>query len=158
MFYFFDYFAAYHEVIAEFCNFSSFNQSFVDDIYSWLCFIPKIFKYLLDFWPSYFLSKLIPVFQVEYDLFHWQGPADFGVFYSWLVDELPIGMVVLYLEEEWSHINGLIAKGIQGAEDLFQLLPALFMQNASFGNFDGIIVIESSEIWTVDKEYIQELK
>jgi hypothetical protein len=156
--YFFDNLTTGHEVIAEFCNFSSFNQSFVDGIYSGLGFVLEVFKDLLYFWPCYLFSKLIPVLQVEYDLFHRQSSIDFGVFYSWLVDELPIGMVVLYLEEEWSHINGLVAESIQGAEDLLQLLPALLIQNASFGDFDRFIVIECGQVWTIDKEDIQELK
>lgn len=67
-------------------------------------------------------------------------------------------MVVLYLEEKGSHDDSFVSKGVQSVEDLLQLLPAFFIQNASLSDFDGLIVVYGCKIGTIDKEDVQELQ
>jgi hypothetical protein len=129
----------------------------VDGVNGRLRDVLEIGYYLLYFLPSDLLTAVTPVLEHEYNLLQWDRPLNFGVFDSWLIDELSISVIILNFEEERLQVDSLVSKGIQSVKYLSEFFPILLTQHTSFSNVYIIEVVVGGDIGSIVEENIQKL-
>ena len=140
-----DDFSLDHKVVAILGDTATLDHFLIDDVDSWLAFVLEISDDGLYLRPRDLLLEPVSVLKVEYDLFEGNGPSYFGILDGWLVDQMSVRIIVLDLEEKRFHGDGLVAEGVQGAEDVLQFFPAFLAEDALLCDLDGFVVEEAGD-------------
>lgn len=155
---FIDDFSFDHEVIAIFGDTATLDHFLIDGVDGRLALVFEISDDGLDLRPCDLLLELVSIFKVEDDLFERYSPSNLWILDSWLVDKVPICVIVLYFEEKRFHGDSLVAKCVESTEDGLQFFPAFLAEDGLLCDLDGFVVKETSDRWSIDEEDIQKLQ
>ena len=114
-----------HEIIAEFSYLSSFYHLFVYHINGWFFSGFVVVEDFFYIFPTYLFCQHFSLFYVENHLFYWNCSFYLRVFNCWLIYQSMIWVVVLHFIEKRTQVNGLISKGVQSWENVFEIFPII---------------------------------